>query len=267
MGRWSAARRSTRRSSWRFVRRRREKAESRKQKAGSSLQVHLLLAAYCLLEPGASLIPPGPGALPVPSVCLIVLDGWGLAPDGPGNAIGQARTPVFDELWSEYPHARLRASGRDVGLPDGQMGNSEVGHLNIGAGRVVMQELPRITQAVEDGILAIAPALTGLISRLRASGGVCHLVGLVSTGGVHSHQDHAAALAKLLGAAGIGAAVHVLTDGRDTPPESALRYVAALEHALPAEARIATVGGRYYAMDRDRRWDRTEKAYLAIAER
>ena len=129
-------------------------------------------------------------------VMLVVLDGWGWREDAADNAVRRARTPSFDRLWATCPHALLRTSGRDVGLPDGQMGNSEVGHLNIGAGRLVLQDLPRISNAIADGGIERAPALAGLIARLRATGGTCHLLGLVSPGGVHSHQDHAAALAR-----------------------------------------------------------------------
>jgi 2,3-bisphosphoglycerate-independent phosphoglycerate mutase len=146
------------------------------------------------------------------------------------------------------------------------MGNSEVGHLNIGAGRVVMQELPRITQAAKDGSLARAPALVDLIGKLKASGGTCHLLGLLSPGGVHSHQDHAVALAKILHQAGVKTVVHAFTDGRDTPPRSAADDMTWLKDALPAGVRIGTVIGRYYAMDRDKRWDRVTKAYAALAE-
>jgi 2,3-bisphosphoglycerate-independent phosphoglycerate mutase len=201
--------------------------------------------------------------VPTPMM-LVIMDGWGWREESAYNAVRLARTPFFDHLWQTYTHSFLRASGVDVGLPDGQMGNSEVGHLNIGAGRVVMQELPRINQAIKDGSVANAPALTGLIAALKASRGTCHLLGLVSSGGVHAHQNHAAAIANLLAEAGVGVAVHVLTDGRDTAPSSALDYVAAFEKSLPAQARIATISGRYYAMDRDRRWERTEKAYLAM---
>jgi 2,3-bisphosphoglycerate-independent phosphoglycerate mutase len=201
-------------------------------------------------------------------VMLVVLDGWGWREEAADNAVLQARTPAFDRLWAACPHALLRTSGLDVGLPDGQMGNSEVGHLNIGAGRVVMQDLPRIGEAIKSGELAAAPALRSLIARLRESGGTCHLVGLVSPGGVHSHQDHAASLAHLLAAAGVPTRVHVFTDGRDTPPRSAADAVAQLGAALPRSAQIATVSGRYYAMDRDKRWDRVAKAYdvLVAAE-
>src|SRR5262249_3433891 len=148
--------------------------------------------------------------------------------------------------------AFLRTSGKDVGLPDGQMGNSEVGHLNIGAGRVVMQDLPRITDAIASGEIKHAAALTEFIARLKASGGTCHLLGLVSPGGVHSHQDHAAALAKILADAGVPTVVHALTDGRDTPPQSAGDDLKRLEAALPPAVKVATVIGRYYAMDRDK---------------
>jgi 2,3-bisphosphoglycerate-independent phosphoglycerate mutase len=164
------------------------------------------------------------------------------------------------------PFGFLRTSGLDVGLPEGQMGNSEVGHMNIGAGRVVMQDLPRIGLAVQDGSLASNQAITGLIEKLKQSGGTCHLLGLVSPGGVHSHQDHAAALARIVAARGVKVAVHAFTDGRDTPPQSGSDDLKRLQAALPEGARIATVSGRYYAMDRDRRWDRVEKAYLALAE-
>ena len=164
------------------------------------------------------------------------------------------------------PHAFLRTSGLDVGLPPGQMGNSEVGHLNIGAGRVVMQELPRIYQAIEDGSLARNPALAQLIATLRGTGGTCHLMGLVSPGGVHAHQDHAVALARILAEARVPTVVHAFTDGRDTPPQSGGEDIQRLLAALPGGVRIGTVCGRYYAMDRDHRWDRVERAYLAMAE-
>ena len=197
-------------------------------------------------------------------VMLVILDGWGWREEEADNAVRQARTPSFDRLWAG-PHAFLRTSGLDVGLPEGQMGNSEVGHLNIGAGRVVMQELPRIGQAVKDGSLAGNPALLRLIDALRGTGGQCHLMGLVSPGGVHSHQDHAAALARLLTKARIPVQVHAFTDGRDTPPLSGAENLAHLQRALPAGARIATVTGRYYAMDRDKRWERVERAWRAMA--
>ena len=198
-------------------------------------------------------------------VMLIILDGWGWREDATDNAVRQARTPHFDRLWAAGPHAFLRTSGEDVGLPDGQMGNSEVGHLNIGAGRVVTQDLPRIARAIADGTLAEGPAMRGLIHALRESGGVCHLLGLVSTGGVHAHQDHAVALARIVAAEGIPVRIHAFTDGRDAPPRSAAGYFAAFEAALPEGARVATVCGRYYAMDRDNRWERVGRAFAALA--
>ncbi|HEX3937897.1 MAG TPA: 2,3-bisphosphoglycerate-independent phosphoglycerate mutase, partial [Xanthobacteraceae bacterium] len=199
-------------------------------------------------------------------VMLVILDGWGWREDRADNAIRQAKTPVFDRLWQTVPHGFLHTSGHDVGLPDGQMGNSEVGHLNIGAGRVVLQDLPRIGNAIASGEIARAPALVDFIAKLKASGGTCHLLGLVSPGGVHSHQDHAAALAKILADAGVPTLVHALTDGRDTPPQSAADDIKRLVAALPPAVKIATVCGRYYAMDRDKRWDRVEKAYTVIVE-
>ena len=199
-------------------------------------------------------------------VMLVILDGWGWRDEPADNAIRQAKTPVFDRLWQSLPHGLLHTSGKDVGLPDGQMGNSEVGHLNIGAGRVVMQDLPRIGAAIANGEIARAPALVDLINKLKASGGTCHLLGLVSPGGVHSHQDHAAALAKILADANVPVRVHAFTDGRDTPPQSAAADVKRLIAALPKSVAIASVCGRYFAMDRDKRWDRVEKAYDAIAD-
>jgi len=197
---------------------------------------------------------------------LVVLDGWGWREDTADNAVRQANTPTFNRLWANGPHAFLRTDGREVGLPPGQMGNSEVGHLNIGAGRVVMQDLPRIADAIESGEIKQAPALTGLIAALKKSGGTCHLIGLVSPGGVHSHQDHGAALAQILTEAGVPAVAHAITDGRDTPPRSARDDIARLLKALPPSVPIATVSGRYYAMDRDKRWERVAKAYRAIVD-
>jgi len=199
-------------------------------------------------------------------VMLAILDGWGWREEVTDNAIRQAKTPAFDRLWQKGPHGFLHTSGKDVGLPDGQMGNSEVGHLNIGAGRVVMQDLPRITDATASGEINRAPALLDLIKKLKQSGGACHLIGLVSPGGVHSHQDHAAALAKILTDAGVPTLVHALTDGRDTPPQSAAEDLKRLIAALPPAVKVATVCGRYFAMDRDQRWDRVAKAYNAIVE-
>ena len=199
-------------------------------------------------------------------VMLVILDGWGWREDEDFNAIRLAHTPTFDRLQQAHPHAFLKTSGLDVGLPRGQMGNSEVGHLNIGAGRVVMQDLPRIGQAIEDGSLARNPALLDLIARLRESGGTCHLIGLVSDGGVHSHQDHAIALSRILVAAGVPVRLHVFTDGRDTPPNSAQGYIHTIRMSLPEGAKIGSVSGRYYAMDRDNRWERVQKAYCTIVD-
>ncbi|MGH6767896.1 MAG: 2,3-bisphosphoglycerate-independent phosphoglycerate mutase [Xanthobacteraceae bacterium] len=197
---------------------------------------------------------------------LIILDGWGWRDDPADNAVRQAHTPTFDRLWASCPHALLHTSGNDVGLPDGQMGNSEVGHLNIGAGRVVMQELPRIGDAIASRAIDKQPALIDFIGKLRLSGGACHLMGLLSPGGVHSHQDHAVGLARILAEAGIPTVVHAWTDGRDTPPQSAGEDLKRFCAALPVSVKVATVCGRYYAMDRDTRWERVAKAYAAVVE-
>ncbi|MFN3673504.1 MAG: 2,3-bisphosphoglycerate-independent phosphoglycerate mutase [Bosea sp. (in: a-proteobacteria)] len=202
--------------------------------------------------------------MPPRPVMLMILDGWGCRGDAASNAVKLARTPHFDRLWAASPHAHLKTSGLDVGLPDGQMGNSEVGHLNLGAGRVVMQDLPRINQAIVDGTLAATVSASGMIDALRASGGACHLLGLVSPGGVHAHQDHAVALAHIMVDAGIPVRVHVFTDGRDTPPQSAAQYLRAFAAALPPQAEIATLSGRYFAMDRDHRWERVSQAWEAM---
>lgn len=201
-----------------------------------------------------------------PAVALIVLDGWGIAAPGPGNAIELADTPVFDRLAAEYPTATLRTSGRDVGLPDGQMGNSEVGHLNLGAGAIVHQDLTRIDIAIDDGVFDENEALMNAFRDARAGSGRVHLIGLVSDGGVHASLEH---LVALLGLAFDHAVpeviVHAFTDGRDTLPQSAPGFIARIEDALPANARFGSVIGRYFAMDRDRRWDRVKLAYDAIA--
>ena len=200
-----------------------------------------------------------------PFAMLVILDGFGWRAPAPDNAVTCARTPNFDRLWAASPHAFLTTHGLDVGLPAGQMGNSEVGHTNIGAGRVVMQDLPRIDAAIADGSLAASPELAGFTAALRASGGTAHLLGLVSPGGVHAHQRHALMLARHLAVQGIPVALHAFLDGRDTPPSSAPGFVAALEEGLPPGARIATVIGRYFAMDRDHRWERVVRAYAAMA--
>lgn len=196
---------------------------------------------------------------------LVILDGWGWRDDNEDNAVRLARTPNFDRLYGTSPHAFLRTSGRDVGLPAGQMGNSEVGHLNLGAGRVVMQDLPRIDTAIEEGDMKPRLEKAGLIAALKASGGTCHILGLISPGGVHAHQDHAVAVARLLREEGIPVKVHAFTDGRDTAPRSAEGYVAKLVADLPADVSVATVCGRYYAMDRDKRWERVQRAYELLA--
>jgi 2,3-bisphosphoglycerate-independent phosphoglycerate mutase len=211
-------------------------------------------------------VPNGPTSVPVPSLALVVLDGWGLAPAGPGNAVSQAATPVFDELWSRFPHSTLSASGRDVGLPEGQMGNSEVGHLNLGAGAVVEQDLTRIDDAVANGSFFDNPALKAACAAARSSPrGRLHLMGLVSDGGVHSGWEHIEACIELAAREGVAdLVVHAFTDGRDTLPTAGAGYIAELERWLKHAGRVGTVVGRYYAMDRDRRWDRVKDAYDAI---
>jgi 2,3-bisphosphoglycerate-independent phosphoglycerate mutase len=198
---------------------------------------------------------------------LCILDGWGERAKADDNAIETARAPNWHRLISCWPHAQLQASEHYVGLPDGQMGNSEVGHTNIGAGRVVLQDLPRIDAAIVEGDLAGMPALRDFIDQLKASGGTAHLMGLMSPGGVHSHQHHIAALGRLLAEHDVPVAVHAFLDGRDTPPKSAASYMGELEKEVAGlrDLRVVTVCGRYYAMDRDKRWDRVEKAYRAIA--
>jgi 2,3-bisphosphoglycerate-independent phosphoglycerate mutase len=201
-----------------------------------------------------------PGRYPL--VALVILDGWGLAPPGPGNAVELADTPVFDRLWDEYPHTTLEASGEAVGLPPGQMGNSEVGHLTIGSGRVLLQDLIRVNRAIEDGSFFENPALVGAFER----GENVHLLGLVSYGGVHSHIDHLRALLDLARRRGKAEQtfVHAFTDGRDVSPHSAIDD---LPELVDEGARIVSVSGRYYAMDRDRRWERIEQAEDAIMGR
>ena len=199
-------------------------------------------------------------------VVLCILDGWGLREDKTANAPALADTPTFDRIMAECPHATLITHGPDVGLPTGQMGNSEVGHTNIGAGRVVAMDLGQIDLAIEDGSFYENPAITDLADRLRDTGGTAHLVGLASPGGVHSHQDHIVAAAKALTDRDIPVLVHAITDGRDVPPKSAKDQIETLEKDLPRGSRIVTVSGRYFAMDRDNRWDRVEKAYRAIMD-
>lgn len=207
--------------------------------------------------------------VPVSPVVLVILDGWGHREALDGNAIAAANTPVIDSLWETYPHTLIRTSGKDVGLPDGQMGNSEVGHLNIGAGRVVPQELVRISDAVETGAHLRNAALVKTCQAVKASGGKLHLVGLCSEGGVHSHLDHLFGLIELAKAEGITeVCIHAITDGRDTLPTDGVGALTCLQAYLDRAGvgKIVTISGRYYAMDRDRRWDRVQLAYDVMTQ-
>ncbi|MBO6604783.1 MAG: 2,3-bisphosphoglycerate-independent phosphoglycerate mutase [Roseicyclus sp.] len=197
-------------------------------------------------------------------VVLCILDGWGINPSVEGNAPKQAATPNFDRLMAECPHATLTTHGRDVGLPTGQMGNSEVGHTNIGAGRVVAMDLGMIDLAIEDGSFFENKQILGFVDALKSSGGTAHLMGVVSDGGVHGHLSHIVAAARAVTDGGVPVVIHAITDGRDVAPKSAAGFIAELQDALPEGARIGTVIGRYFAMDRDNRWDRVEKAYAAM---
>lgn len=197
-------------------------------------------------------------------VVLCILDGWGERAETTANAVALASTPNFDRIKANCPFSTLAAHGPDVGLPEGQMGNSEVGHTNIGAGRIVWMDLPRIDNAIRDGAFAANPRLEAFIAALKASGGAAHVAGLASPGGVHAHQRHIAATARALTAAGVPVAIHAFLDGRDVAPQSAREQIAALEADLPEGARIATVIGRFYAMDRDKRWERVSLAAEAI---
>ncbi|MCX8033487.1 MAG: 2,3-bisphosphoglycerate-independent phosphoglycerate mutase [Thermoleophilia bacterium] len=202
-----------------------------------------------------------------PKAALIVLDGWGYAPPGPGNAIYLARTPVFDRLWGQYPHALLAASGEAVGLPAGVMGNSEVGHLTLGSGRIIYQDLCRISRAIADGSFFENPALVGVMERAKANNRSLHLLGLLSDAGVHSTMEHLKALVEMAKRRGVPRVyIHAFTDGRDTSPTSGEGYVRELEEFLDTVGvgKVATVSGRYYAMDRDKRWERVKLAYDAL---
>jgi len=205
---------------------------------------------------------------PPKPVVLCILDGWGHRLEKENNAIAQADTPTWDRLVETCPHALVETSGLDVGLPEGQMGNSEVGHMNIGSGRIMMQDLPRIDAAIADGSFANNGALVNHIETLKKSGGTCHLLGLVSPGGVHSHQNQILKLAKVIDGAGVPVRIHALIDGRDTPPKSAAGFMEEFISGLSGlkNTKIATLGGRYYGMDRDGRWERIEKAYRAISD-
>jgi 2,3-bisphosphoglycerate-independent phosphoglycerate mutase len=203
------------------------------------------------------MIPPKP-------VVLCILDGWGLRAETANNAVALADTPVYDNLLATCPNATLKTSGTDVGLPDGQMGNSEVGHMNIGAGRVVYMDLGRINLAIADGNFATNAALGRFIASLKASGGTAHLLGLVSDGGVHGHIDHMIEAVRVISAAGVPVRIQALTDGRDVLPGSAEGFLNKLANTLPDTAKIATITGRFYALDRDKRWERVKAAYDAI---
>ena len=198
-------------------------------------------------------------------VVLCIMDGWGLSHGLEHNAVACADTPNVDALLAAWPHARLSASGRDVGLPDGQVGNSEVGHMNIGAGRVVMQDLPRINAAMEDGSLAAHPELAALGATLAGTGGRVHVMGLLSSGGVHSHKDQMLAVINGLHATGAEIILHPFTDGRDVLPKMAQDELPAFLASLPDDVTVGTLAGRYFAMDRDNRWERTKSAYDTIA--
>ncbi|WP_431298226.1 2,3-bisphosphoglycerate-independent phosphoglycerate mutase [Tabrizicola sp. BL-A-41-H6] len=203
--------------------------------------------------------------MPAPKpVVLCILDGWGIGDNPAVSAPAQANVPTFNRLWATRPHATLITHGPDVGLPTGQMGNSEVGHTNIGAGRVVAMDLGAIDLAVEDGSFAQNPEVTAFAAKVRAQGGTAHLMGVVSSGGVHGHISHIIAACNAITTQGVPVALHAITDGRDVAPSSAASFMAQLTAALPKGATVATVIGRYWAMDRDNRWDRVERAYRAI---
>jgi len=197
-------------------------------------------------------------------VVLCILDGWGIGTNPAVSAPAQAHVPNFNRLWDTCPHSTLTTFGPDVGLPTGQMGNSEVGHTNIGAGRVVAMDLGAIDLAIEDGSFAKNDAVVAFASKLRTSGGTAHLMGVVSDGGVHGHLNHVLAACRALTAAGIPVALHAITDGRDVAPNSAAEFVEQLMVSLPSGAKVATVIGRYWAMDRDNRWERVERAFDAM---
>ena len=206
---------------------------------------------------------------PIAPVVLVILDGWGYCEETRGNAIAAARTPIMECLWKVYPHTLIRTSGKSVGLPEGQMGNSEVGHLNIGAGRVVPQELVRISDAVEDRSLLSNPALVNICQEVRRRNGKLHLVGLCSTGGVHSHLNHLFGLLDLAKLQELPeVCIHAITDGRDTSPKEGVKAISLLQDYIDSigVGRIVTLSGRYYAMDRDHRWDRVKRAYDVMTQ-
>jgi len=204
-------------------------------------------------------------SVPKPLI-LCILDGWGRREEKQYNAIETANTVVWHKMWNECPHTLLHTSGLAVGLPSGQMGNSEVGHTNIGAGRIVMQDLPKISLSLQDGTFAKQPVFADFVRQMKQTRGTCHILGMLSDGGVHSHLEHIIGVVRLLSAEGLKVAVHIFLDGRDTPPDSGLGYVLHFQELLAdcPNAFIATIGGRYYGMDRDNRWDREKIAYRAM---
>lgn len=197
-------------------------------------------------------------------VALCILDGWGLRESNEGNAVAIAETPNFDRIWAECPAATLKAHGEAVGLPEGYIGNSEVGHIHIGAGRTILMEMQRINRAIEDGSFASEPAIAEFITAMQETKGSAHLIGIVSSSGVHGLATHLVESARLLCSSAVPVLIHAIADGRDAPPRDAARHIEQLEALLPEAACIATVNGRYYAMDRDRRWERVEMAWQAI---
>lgn len=200
---------------------------------------------------------------------LMILDGWGYREDKDANAIAQAATPVMDRLWQDYPHTLISGSGMDVGLPDGQMGNSEVGHVNLGAGRIVYQDFTRVTKAIQDGSFQQNQVLQQAIAKAVAAKGAVHVMGLLSPGGVHSHEDHLLAMLEMARAQGASKVyLHAFLDGRDTPPRSAEASLQRIQNYFTQQqcGQIASIVGRYYAMDRDNRWDRVEKAYRLLTQ-
>ena len=207
--------------------------------------------------------------MPAGPVLLIILDGWGIRETQTGNAVALADTPNFDHWLQTYERTIVHTSGEHVGLTPGQMGNSEVGHLNLGAGRIVYQDISRIANAIASDTLAGNPVLRDALSYLKAEGIKLHLIGLLGDGGVHSHSDHLYALMDIARAAGINPILHLITDGRDTPTQNGAKFCAELLARIESTAcgRVATVSGRYYAMDRDKRWERTKRAYDAMAFR
>ena len=202
-------------------------------------------------------------------VVLCILDGWGLRQEREANAPVLADTPTYDRIMATCPHATLITHGPDVGLPSGQMGNSEVGHLNLGAGFIVYQNITRIDNAIRESTLALNPLLMQTLQECKTAGRPVHFMGLISSGGVHSHTRHLNALLEIAHEQGVESVVHVITDGRDTPPNSGKEFVGELETSLAEKklGRIGSISGRYFAMDRDKRWDRVQKAYNAIVNR